>query len=94
MRESRVTPEYSACDIDGAPDFIRISPLFQYFVAFVGMVVEAGVFLVIEVVQQADHSPQLFFFRRLGSIFAGVGAHAGLYRKPVLAQTFRLGELS
>jgi len=67
MRESRVTPEYSACDIDGAPDFIRISPLFQYFVALVGMVVEAGVFLVIEVVQQADHSPQLFFFRRIRS---------------------------
>ena len=48
------------------------------------MVVEAGILVVIEIVQEADDAPEVF----VAFVLAGVGAHASLDREGVLAQTF------
>ena len=75
---------------DGAAHFLGIAALFQNLGAFVGVVVGARIFFVIEVVEKADQAPQFF----VGSGFAGVGAHACLDREGMFPKTFRRGELS
>ena len=78
---------------DGAADFVGVSALFQNFVAFVGMLFEAGPALVVEVVNESDDAPEIFVFGRAVAEFAGAGAHAGFDGQRVLAQAFGLGEL-
>lgn len=58
------------------------------------MVLEAGPAVVVEVVQQSDDIPQIFVVGRAAALLAGAGAHAGFDGQRVLAQAFRLGELS
>jgi hypothetical protein len=49
------------------------------------MVVEAGILLVVEVMNQPHHRPFVFVFAE----FAGVSAQAGLDRQAMFAQIFR-----
>src|SRR5579872_6572095 len=51
------------------------------------MLVQAGVALVVEVVEEARQAPQLFVLAE----FAGIGTHGRLYRQHVPAQALTLG---
>src|ERR1039457_48011 len=75
---------------DGAPHFFGVAAFFQNPRSFVGMFLGAGIFLVIEVMEKADHAPQFL----VASALAGIGAHASLYRERMFSKTLRLRELS
>jgi hypothetical protein len=52
------------------------------------MVIEARILLVIEVVEEADDAPKLFFLCGTNRKFSSVRTHTRLNRQRVLAQTF------
>ena len=64
--------------------------MLQDLMSLVWVVFTAGIFLVVEVVDQADQSPKVFIRRE----FASIRTHADLYAERMLAQTFGLSELS
>jgi len=56
------------------------------------VIIQAGIPVIIEIVQQSNDAPQVLF--RPGVKLPGTSAHTRLHRQGMLAQTFRLGELS
>ena len=66
---------------DGFANLVRPATLFQNLVPFVRVIFPAGIFLVVEIVDKADHAPEIF----VSSQLAGVGAHARFHRQGVLA---------
>jgi hypothetical protein len=69
---------------DGAADVVGPAPLGEDFVADLWMLFRGGIFLVIEVVQQARERVDVFVFAQL----AGVRAHARFHSEGVFTQTF------
>ncbi len=58
------------------------------------MVLEARPAIVVEVMKQADDSPEIFVFWRAVAKLARAGAHASLDGERVLAQAFGFREFS
>jgi hypothetical protein len=52
------------------------------------MVIEARMLLVIEVVEEADDAPKLFFLRGTSHKFSSVRTHTCLDRQRMFAQAF------
>jgi len=48
------------------------------------MIFEAGIPVIVKVVQQSDHAPEVF----VGGKFSSISAHAGLDGEGMFAQTF------
>ncbi len=69
---------------DGSANVFGPAALGEDGIALVGMLFGAGIFLVIEVVDEADDAPEFLVF----SEFAGVGAQARFHRNGVFAKTF------
>ncbi len=69
---------------NSAADFFGVPAFFQNLGAFVGVVVGARIFLVIEIMEKTDQAPQFF----VASSFTGVGAHASLDCECMFPKTF------
>jgi hypothetical protein len=73
---------------------LGISTLRENLVAPVWMIFETWPTLVVEVVDEADDSPEGFGIGRSIALFPGAGTHAGFDGEGMLAQALGLGELS